>query len=128
MHVQIFKVSFLGPSVSFSGEASDALFEHEDSKRLDTVDEAVDPEIELEVVDQIWFVHVPLGDLLVPRFEVDIFEPSCEVNAFSLAHVDRFYDEGLGFLFVELGLEIIGIGWQHPCLWEKVEVVFVVFS
>ena len=66
MHVQIFKVSFLWPYVSLSGKASNTLFEHEDSQRLYSVYQAIYSEIELEIVNQVGLMHVPLGNKLIP--------------------------------------------------------------
>ena len=126
MHVQIFKVPFLWPYVSLSGKASNALFKHEDSQRLYSVYQAIYSEIELEIVDQVGLMHVPLGNKLIPWFEIDVFKPPCKVNAFALAHIYWLDYERLGFLLVELGFEIVCISWQDPGLWKKVEVIFVV--
>ena len=47
-------------------------------------------------------MHITLHDELLALFDLDVLEPSNEVNTAALTHVDRFHDESLVLLFVEL--------------------------
>ena len=67
-------------------------------------------------------MHITLHDELLALFDLDVLEPSNEVNTAALAHVDRFHDESLVLLFVELVFQIVCVGWQLPGLREKVEL------
>ena len=46
----------------------------------------------------------------------------CEENAFALATVFWFNDEGLCFSVIELFLEIFYVSRKHPGLWEKLKL------
>ena len=44
-------------------------------------------------------------------FEIDVFEPSYEVNTAALAHIDWFYDECFWLLAAKLRLKISVVRW-----------------
>jgi hypothetical protein len=71
-------------------------------------------------------MHITLHDKLLALFDLNVLEPSNEVNAAALAHVDWFHDESLVLLLVELVFQVVCVGWQLPGLWEKIELCSIV--
>lgn len=53
MHADIVDVVFIGRYVCFSGESAEALAEDENAKRVDSSDQDIDSEVELQAVDQV---------------------------------------------------------------------------
>jgi len=45
----------------------------------------------------------------------------CEENAFALAAVFRFNDEGFSFFVVKLFLKVFYVGRKHPSFWKKLK-------
>ena len=72
-------------------------------------------------------MHVALGHKLLARLQVDVLETPRQINALSLAHIDRLHDERLSLLLVELGLEVVLVRWQHPRFGEEVELILESF-
>jgi membrane-anchored glycerophosphoryl diester phosphodiesterase (GDPDase) len=62
VHVQVVQVGVIWWLIFFSSESSYPLLMNVDPKRVDSIEQNVDPEVEFEVVDQVRLVDVPLDD------------------------------------------------------------------
>jgi len=128
MHEQVVQIALARPSVGLSREPGQSLFEQVHAQWLNAKDEHVDSQVELQVVNQVRLGHVPLRDQLFSRLEVDVVESASQENTLSLAHAHWLDDEGLGFLFVKLVFQFIGLRRQQPSFREKVVFFLEVFG
>ena len=62
VHVQVVEVGVIWWLIFFSSESSYPLFMNVDPKRVDPIEQNIDPKVEFEVVDQVRLVNVPLDD------------------------------------------------------------------
>ena len=70
-------------------------------------------------------MKIALSNILVTLLEVHILKSSDQVDAFTLAKMDRLYYECLVvLLFVELRSEVIHFLRQDPCLWKEVIIIW----
>ena len=62
VHVQVVEVGVIWWLIFFSSESCYPLLMNVDPKRVDSIEQDIDPKVEFEVVDQVWLVDVPLYD------------------------------------------------------------------
>jgi membrane-anchored glycerophosphoryl diester phosphodiesterase (GDPDase) len=62
VHVQVVKVGVIWWLIFFSSESSYPLLMNVYPKRVDPIEQNVDPKVKFEVVDQVRLVDVPLDD------------------------------------------------------------------
>lgn len=60
MHVQVVEIRVVWWLVLFSSEPSYPLLMNVDPKRVDPIEQYIDPQVEFEIVDQVRLVDVPL--------------------------------------------------------------------
>ena len=82
MHEEIVQIVLLGTDVGLSCEPSQSFLEHEDSQRIYPIDQGVDPQVKLEPIDQVWFLHVLLHN--VGLFLWNLAEIVCQKDALTL--------------------------------------------
>jgi len=110
MHEQVLQVLLGWAHVLMRGEARQTFFEHEDAKGVNTQDEYINAQVELQAVDQVRFSHVALCNQVVAVFRVDVFKTTDQVDASALAHVCWLYDERFALFRpfrVELLLQVV---------------------
>jgi membrane-anchored glycerophosphoryl diester phosphodiesterase (GDPDase) len=62
VHVQVVEVGVIWWLIFFSSESCYPLLMNVDPKRVDSIEQDIDPKVEFEVVDQVRLVDVPLDD------------------------------------------------------------------
>jgi membrane-anchored glycerophosphoryl diester phosphodiesterase (GDPDase) len=62
VHVQVVEVGVIWWLIFFCSKSCYPLLMNIDPKRVDPIEQNVDPEVEFEVVDQVRLVDVPLDD------------------------------------------------------------------
>lgn len=129
MHLQIIQIRAVGACVFLSRKSSEALVVNENPQRIDSVDQHVDAQVELEVVYRVGFVQIPLCDKLLTGFQVDVLDAPGEVNSAALTVGGRLNDESFVFLFIcELSFEILLLHWQDPSFRGKLVIFRETFS
>lgn len=126
MHKEVVEVALLRPNVLLSRESSKAFLVHEYAQGVHPVYHHVDPQVELQVVNQVRLREVPLSHHLVTLLYLHVLRLPHQVDSPTLAHVDRLDNERLDLLFaarVELALEVGHLCGQDPRLREEVVVV-----
>jgi len=73
-------------------------------------------------------MHVPLGDHLVTRLQIDVLEPPRQVDAATLAHIDWLYYESFRLFSIKLCLQLLLFTREHPGFWEEVVFFFEHFT
>lgn len=124
MHVHVFQIALLWSDVLIGREASDPFLEYKHAKWIHSVDEAINSQVELEVVDQEGFRHVALGYQLLARLDVDVLVVAHKVDAFALAQVDWFNNKRFCLLHAELLLQVVRVTWKDPGFREEIEFVW----
>ena len=127
MHEEVIDVLLFGLLVGFCSEADQAVLEEENAQRVDSEEEHVDPQIELQVVYQERVRNVLLGNHVVVW--TDIIGVSYEEDPLALAQVLWLYNERL-----VLESPIIGLGWlvvrafHGSCVLFKLHLELIVFD
>ena len=65
MHAEVVEVAAEGRDVVLRREPRQALLVNEDAQRNDTCDQHIYAQIELQIVNEEWFVQVALGDVML---------------------------------------------------------------
>ena len=65
MHAEVVEVAAEGRDVILRREPRQALLVNEDAQRNDTCDQHIYAQIELQIVNEEWFVQVALGDVML---------------------------------------------------------------
>ena len=76
MHIEIVEILLLRTYVGLCGESCESLFVDKNSEWFDTINEAIDTQVKLQIVNKVRLCHVALGNKLVTRLEVNVFETS----------------------------------------------------
>ena len=85
MHVEVVEIRIIWWLIFFSSESSYPLLMDIDPKRVDSIEQNVDPEIEFEVIHQVRLVDVPLDDTsLVFARPQNLFDLPRQEDAFTL--------------------------------------------
>ena len=121
MHAQIIQVAPLGRHVFFSRESGEPFLVNETAQRIDARDKHVYSEIEFQIINQIRFVQIPLGNVVLSLN--DPVAVSSQEYTFALAIRFRLNDKSLGTLVVELLPEILRICRQNPSLWKEIILI-----
>ena len=104
------------------GEPSQSLFEYVATEWTDAGNQYVYAKVELQPVDEVRLVQIPLSHVVL-SLDQPIAVPR-EEDASPLAFLLWLDNERFGSLVVELLLEVFGVGWQDPGLWEEVVLVW----
>lgn len=120
VHEQVIQVRPDGRIVLWGCESGKAFVEHKNSERRNACKIDVNPQVELEAVNQVRLVEVSLGDVVFVLIEP--VKISSQKNAFALTTVLRFNDECLRFAFVELFSEHLDVAGENPGFREKLVV------
>ena len=123
VHIEVVKVALLRALILLSSEPSKSFSEDKNSQRIDSVDQDVDPHIEFKTVNKVRLMHVPLANVLLASFHVDVVEVSRQIDAPALARSHWFDDESLSLLFGELRFEVTCVGRQDPSFGKEVILV-----
>lgn len=65
MHAEVVEVAAEGRDVVLRREPRQALLVNKDAQRNDTSDQHIYAQIELQIVNEEWFVQVALGDVML---------------------------------------------------------------
>ncbi len=95
------------------------------TQRIHSRNKNVNSKIKLELVNQIWFMQIPLGHIMLTSLQP--VEVTSQKYAFSLAACFWLHDESFGLLLVELSFKVFGILRKKPGLREKPEVLGTYF-
>lgn len=106
MHVQIVKVVVVWPRILFRRKPRQSFPKDKDSQRICTVKKHINPEIKLEVVNQVGLVQVLLHYVLIVISNVDALGISSQKDALSLARRNRFHYKSLRLFLSELVFEV----------------------
>jgi hypothetical protein len=104
VHEQTIHIPFHGALIFLSCESGEALSEDEHPKRINPVNEDIDPHVELEPINEKRFMHIPLHDILLASSLVYALIIPGEVDATALAVGHRLHNKCLRLLNVELRL------------------------
>ena len=90
--------------ILFCGESSKTLFVDKGPERVKSCNQDIDPEIKLQVLDEIWLVEISLSYIVFPLdYPVTI---TGQEDSFTLALRLRLYDESFRPLIIELLFEV----------------------
>ena len=103
VHAQVAQVAPNWRHVLLSGKPRQTLLENKHSQRGNSSNQDVNPQVKLQVVNQVRLVHVSLGDIVLTRLHP--VEVSRQENSFALTTGFWFDYECLGFSIVKLLLE-----------------------
>lgn len=113
--------------VFLGGESSQTLLVDIDTQGIHSVDESVDPQVELQTIYQVRIVKVFLSHILIALLQFHVFEATDQENTPPLAEVDRLHDENFVAVFLglcgELVFEVGHLRRQNPSLREYVIVI-----
>lgn len=120
VHEQVIQVRSDGRIVLWCCKSSKALVEHKNSERRNACKIDVNPQVELEAINQVRLVEVALCDVMFVLIEP--VKISSQKNAFALTTILRLNDECLRFAFVELFSENLDVAGEDPGFREKLIV------
>ena len=103
-----------------SGKAGEALLVYEYSQWYDRCDQDINPQVELQVVQEKWFMKVALGDVVLTGLKP--VEISGQEDSFSLTTGLGLNYESLRFPVIELLSKLFDVCRQEPCLREEIVV------
>jgi hypothetical protein len=123
VHKEVVEVAVLRSNVLLSRETGEPLLVNEYPQGVNTVDQDIYSEVELQAIDQVGLMEVSLSDVLISLLKVHVLNASDEENPLALAKIDRLHDECLVvLLFVELRPEVVHLLGQNPSLRKEVVV------
>ena len=128
MHEQVGQVRLVWGDVLVSCQTTQALFEEVHSQWVHATDHHVDSKVEFQLVNQEWFMHVTLDNVVLVWDEV--FQTPGQEDPFSLARRFWLNNESLptGFPFgisFKLLPKITELRRQEPSLRDKLIIVGV---
>lgn len=109
VHAQVVEVAASWTLVLLCGKPGQALFVNETAQRVDSCDQNIDSQIELQAINEIRLVQVALSYIVFTLH--DPVAITRQEYAFTLAHCLRFYYEGFGTFMIKLFFETFWIGW-----------------
>lgn len=115
MHAYILHVFFIRRNVGLCRKSAQSFAEDEDSKWVNTRNQDIDSQVELQAIDQIWPTEVSLNNAMLRR--IDVLKFPCQEDSVTLRHALRFNDvrSGLAFGFaLKIRLEVQIISGQVP--------------
>ena len=133
MHAQIAQISWSWCLIFDSCKTSKAIFKDVDSERIDSIDKDIQTKVELEPIDQIWFVHVSLyhhGLLLSLSVGVNdficcqILSIPCQKYSFTLTARLWLNNEGFISFLSDLAQEFFLVLGQYKGLWKEAEIIW----
>jgi hypothetical protein len=135
MHELVVQIVRLGHFVRLSAQSGQSLIINKNSQRICPSNQHVNPQVELESLDQEGLAHVPLDDTLFifqllnkSMVTVDV---SGEEDASTLATGFRLTNEGLGFALLSIIVVLFEVGefcGQAPSDGEEVVVLWELLS
>lgn len=120
VHMQISQVAALGRNVFRGGKPCQSFFVDKDPQGSHTRDQHVNPQVELQAINQVRLVKIALRNVVLMRLKPLI--RAGEEDASALTTVLWLNDKCLGLSFVELLFEALCIAWKQPCLRKELEV------
>lgn len=126
MHKKVIEISFLRSDILLRCKSCKSLLENENSQRIDSKHKRIDTEIELQIIYEVGFRHVPLSYKLFVWLDFDVFKSSHKVNPSALAQVHWLNDKRFVGLLAELIFKVVTIVRQLPSFWEEI-IVFLTF-
>lgn len=118
MHTHVGKVDAVRGLVLLSGKACEALLVKVAPEGRNSGDQHVEPQIELQTVDEERFVEVLLGHVMLSGLHP--LEVASEEDSLALARLLWLHNKSFSPLFVELLLEKREVLRQDPSLREKI--------
>lgn len=100
VHLQVGQIRPHGALIGLRGKPGEPLLENVDSQRINPGNEGVNPQVELQAVDQVWLRQVALHHVVFTGFEP--VAVAREENATALARVFGLNNECFRLLIVEL--------------------------
>jgi hypothetical protein len=107
MHVKVAHVGVGWFLLLVSAKPDEPIVVQKHPQRVHARHQHVQPQVELESVNQEWFLQVLLHHTLLFVHTVDLFPGAHQVNAFALRRALGFHDEKLFFAFLLLTCTII---------------------
>lgn len=85
MHKQIVKVVSIRTNILLRSKPCQAFPKYEYPQWINSINKTVNPHIELQVINEIWLVHILLDDILLTRLHINTLVVSCQVYTPTLA-------------------------------------------